>query len=187
MLSRQDDKESNPRLKLTQEERQKSKQLRVVRTRIANMVARKPEIKKQCCICGSTDAQILHNRIDPYNDKSIYMITFICKNCRNDANKLKQAEQKRFDIRSIMDKSKLSVKSYTDIDVKHIVDEYLNDLVPIGEYCNKIGISRHLFNGLVKRYAELFKMPNIKKTIDSHTNKLNRIKLSEAAIKRNNF
>ena len=187
MLSKDNNIKDNPRLKLTPEERKRSQQLKVVRTRIANMVARKPEIQKKCCICGNENAQILHNRLDPYNDKSIYMITFICRDCRNDADKLKQAEQKRFDVRSIMDKSKLSVKSYTDIDVKRIVDDYLNELLPIGEYCNKIGISRHLFNGLVKRYAKTFKMPNIKKTIDSHTNKLNRIKLSECAIKRNNF
>ena len=137
---------------MTWEERVKSKQLKVTRTRIANMVARKPEIKKVCCICGSTDAQILHNKVNPY------IITFICKDCRNDEEKLNLAEKKRFDIRSQMNKSKLSVKNFTDVDVKQIVD-----------------------------YAALFNIPTIKKTIDAHTNKINRVKLSECANERNNF
>ena len=166
---------------MTWEERVKSKQLRVTRTRIANMVARKPEIKKVCCICGSTDAQILHNKVNPY------IITFICKDCRNDEEKLNLAEKKRFDIRSQMNKSKLSVKNFTDADIKQIVDEYLNSLSSIGAYCEEKGISRHQFNGIVKRYAALFNIPTIKKTIDAHTNKINRVKLSECANERNNF
>ena len=169
------------RVVLTWEERVKSQQMKTIRTRIANMVARKPEIKKQCCICGSTNAQILHNKVQPY------MITFICKDCRKDETKLAQAEKKRFDVRSLMNKTGLSVKHFIDVDVKQIVEGYLNDLVSIEAYCEKISISRHQFNGLVERYAETFKIPTIKKTINAHTNKINRVKLSECANERNSF
>lgn len=167
--------------RLTPHQKMKSEQLKKDRIKIANMIARKPEIQKHCCICGNTDAQILHNKNNPY------MITFICKDCRNDAEKLESAKSYRFDIRSVMDKSTLSAKSFIDTDVKAIVDGFLNDLLSIGAYCTKIGISRHQFNEIVKRYATLFDMPTIKKTVDAHTNKINRENLSELALERNKF
>lgn len=180
-----DDKSKDAEIKrkerLTPLQRLQSEQMKKDRIKIANMIARKPEIRKQCCICGNTDAQILHNRNNPY------MISFICKECRSDIDKLEEAKKCRFDIRSIMDKSTLSTKSFTDTDVKDIVDGFLNDLVSIGAYCEKLGISRHQFNGIVKRYAIIFNMPTIKKTVDSHTNKINRENLSELAFERNKF
>ena len=65
--------------------REKEKKERI---RIANMVKRKPELKKVCCICGNS-AEILHNKKNPY------FISFICSNCRMDINKLKIAESKK--------------------------------------------------------------------------------------------
>ena len=174
-------KQKLTRKRLTPHQKMKSEQLKKDRIKIANMVARKPEIQKHCCICGNTDAQILHNKNNPY------MITFICKDCRNDADKLELAKTYRFDIRSIMSKSTLSAKSFTDTDVKDIVDGFLNELLSIGAYCDKIGISRHQFNEIVKRYAVIFDIPTIKKTVDAHTNKINRENLSELAIERNKF
>lgn len=167
--------------RLTPHQKMKSEQLKKDRIKIANMIARKPEIQKHCCICGNTDAQILHNRNNPY------MITFICKDCRSDVEKLEIANKSRFDIRSIMNKSTLSAKSFTDKDVKEVVDGFLNELLSIGAYCEKIGISRHQFNEIVKRYAVIFDIPTIKKTIDAHTNKVNRENLSELALERNKF
>lgn len=151
------------------------------RTKIANMVARKPEIRKICCICGKEDSLILHNKDNPY------FISFICRDCRDNPENLKKAEECRFDIRTMMDKSTLSSKNFTDTDVKKIVDDFLNDIVSIGAYCNKIGISRHQFNQLVDRYAKIFEIKNIKKTVNAHTNKVNRLRLSELAIERNSI
>lgn len=151
------------------------------RTKIANMVARKPEIRKICCICGEDNSLILHNKDNPY------FISFICRNCRDNPENLKKAEECRFDIRTMMDKSTLSSKNFTDSDVKKIVDDFLNDIVSIGAYCDKIGISRHQFNQLVDRYAMIFEIKNIKKTVNAHTNKVNRLRLSELATERNNI
>lgn len=169
------------RKKSTPEEKAKAKYIKKERVKIANMVARKPEIKKQCCICGKEDSPILHNKSNPY------IITFLCRSCRTDIKNLEKAEQSRFDIRSIMDKATLSSKNFTDVDVKIIVDEYLKDIVSIGAYCDKIGISRHQFNQLIDRYAEIYKVETIRKTINCHTNKVNRVKLSELAIERNSI
>ena len=169
------------RLKLTPYEKELSNKVKKERIRIANMVKRKPEIEKSCCICGNENAEILHNKKDPYK------IAFICKECRSDDYKLRQAEDLRFDIRAVMDKSTLSAKNFTEKDVKDIVENYLFETISIGAYCEKVGISRHQFNQLIERYKDLFNDIGIKKVVLNHANKVNRNKLSEIAYQRNNF
>ena len=55
---------------LSPDKKQESLNWQKERVKIANLVARKPEIEKVCCICGKP-GNILHNRQDPY------YITFI--------------------------------------------------------------------------------------------------------------
>lgn len=166
--------------KLSSEERTISEKKQRDRMKISNMVKRKPEIEKYCCICGTEKTEILHNKYP--NDP--YMITFICKECRADKEKLAQAEKTRFDIREIMDKSKMSTKTFTEIDVKNIVENYLFETVCIQDYCYKIGISRHKFNKLIEKYAELYDNPAIRKMVINHSNKINAKKLSLLALER---
>ena len=154
---------------------------KVERTRIANMVRRKPEIKKICCICGKENAEILHNKKDPY------VITFLCRQCRTNEENLVLAEQKRFDIRELMNKSTLSAKNFTIEDVKTLVDNYLVDVLSIAKYCKKTGISRHQFNQLVERYSHIYKEPTIRKKVLNHANKINRANLSKLAYERAGF
>ena len=174
-----DKKIGKPRLSM--EERTISEENKVNRTKIANMIRRKPEIKKHCCICGSEDAEILHNKYP----KDPYIITFICKQCRKYEENLLKADKLRFDIREIMNKSTLSVKNFVKEDVKNIVEDYLMNTLPIGIYCEKIGISRHQFNQLVKRYGEMYNDITIHKKVINHANKVGRKSLSKSAIKRN--
>lgn len=169
------------KMKLTPYQRAISERSKKDRMRIANMVKRKPEIEKHCCICGKEEAEILHNKRNPY------MITFICRECRADEDKLKQAEKHRFDIREIMDKSTLSTKNFTGDDVKKIIENYLFEISSIGAYCDKVGISRHQFNQLTARYESIYNDPAIKKKIINHANKVNRENLSKLAYERNNF
>lgn len=169
------------KMKLTPYQRAISDRNKKDRMRIANMVRRKPELEKHCCICGSDDAEILHNKKNPY------VIAFICKECRADAFKLQEAEKHRFDIREVMDKSKLSTKNFTNEDLKAIVESYLFETISIGAYCDKLGISRYQFNQLVERYGIIYDDPTIKKKIINHTNNVNRKTLSKLAYERNNF
>ena len=169
------------KMKLTPYQRAISERSKRDRMRIANMVKRKPEIQKHCCICGKEEAEILHNKRNPY------VITFICRECRADEEKLKQAEDYRFDIREIMNKSTLSTKNFTNEDVKKIVDDYLFEITSIGAYCDKAGVSRHQFNQLLERYKIIYNDPAIKKKILNHANKVNRENLSKLAYERNNF
>lgn len=167
--------------RISEEERKESNDMKKIRIRIANMVARKPEIEKKCCICGKEKAPILHNKINPY------MITFICRECRENENNIKVAESKRIDIRAYMDKSKLSSKSFLESDVKRIVETYLSPrtILSIGAYCKEIGISRHQFNQLVERYSVIYNDSDIKKKIIQHSNAVNNNKLSEIASRKN--
>ena len=165
--------------RLTPYERAISERSKKDRVRIANMVKRKPEIEKHCCICGRDDAEILHNKKNPYN------ITFICRECRADDDKLKEAENYRFDIREIMNKSTLSAKNFVEGDVKSLVEDYLFEVTSIGAYCDKVGISRHQFNQLIDRYSFIYDDKSIKKKVLNHANKINRENLSKLAYERN--
>lgn len=151
------------------------------RVRIANMVKRKPEIKKVCCICGKKDAEILHNKENPY------LISFICRKCRLDDENMKVAEKHRFDLREVVDKSKLSTKNFTVKDMTIIVNDFLDDIISIGEYCKNIGISRYQFNKLVSRYADYFGDDIMEKRIMSHANTMNRKHLSKVFLEKNSF
>lgn len=146
--------------------------------KIATMVRRKNEIEKYCCICGNKNAQILHNYNNPF------VISFICKKCRADKSKLAQAEKLRFDIREIMDKSKISSKNFSEKDVMNLVENYLFEKVSITDYCKEIGISYHIFSHLIERYKLLFDKPNIKKVMLNHSNALRNEKLSAVALER---
>ena len=66
---------------LTKKQKQESAEWQKIRVKVANMVARKSEINKKCCICGK-EGKILHNKQDPY------YIAFICDECKKDANNL---------------------------------------------------------------------------------------------------
>lgn len=170
--------EENRRAKLTPEEKAISKQTQRDRMRIANLIRRKPEIKKVCCICGTKNAEILHNKSNPF------FITFICKECRANVFKLQEAEKHRFDIREVMNKSTLSTKNFSDNDVVNLVDGYLLKTISIGQYCEEHGISRYQFKQLVDRYQKLHKNNMIKKTISNHANKIHKEKLSKIAYER---
>lgn len=128
------------------------------RVKIRNFVARKPEIDKSCCICGKP-GKILHNRQDPY------YIAFICDECRKIPENLQLAEERRFDIRTKMDKTKLSIHNFTDEMVVRIIVGYMNSDKSMGDYCEEVGISRYQFNQLQDYYDKLFPSQNIKQLI----------------------
>lgn len=162
------------RKQATLEQKEAAKEWQTVRVKIANLVARKPEIKRECCICGNP-GKILHNKQDPY------YITFICDDCRKDISNLTIAEEHRFDIRTKLDKSNLSINNLTQQEVIRIVVGFMNDTISIGDYCNKEGISRHQFNQLLKRYQEIFPNQPIEQLIKNKSNRVQKEKLTKIA------
>lgn len=148
------------RKKLTPAEKVIQNDKQTQRVKIANLVRRKPEIKNECCICGNK-GMILHNFYDPY------YITFICQECRKDPNNLVLAEERRFDIRTKLDKSNINITNFTDQEVTRIVIGYMNldTKMSIGEYCDSVGITRYQFNNLVNRYEKVFPNHKIKEKI----------------------
>lgn len=139
------------------------------RVKIANLVARKPEIQKICCICGNP-GHILHNRHDPY------YITFICNECEQDPNNLIIAEESRFDVRTKLDKSSLSVKNYNQQEMIRIVVGYMNDTLSLGDYCSQLGLTRYQFNQMIDAYDKLFPKQNIHQLITNRSNKIQKQK-----------
>lgn len=158
--------------KLTPEQKQEAYEKNKVRMKIANLVARKPEIENKCCICGKK-GQVLHNQENPY------FITFICWDCRKDPEKLKEAEKHRFDLKSKLNKENLNVSNFTTQEVLQMVNGYMKkDLfISLGDYCNQIGVSRYQFNKLIKRYMELLPNSNIEELIKNKAAKLKEIQL----------
>lgn len=73
--------------RLTEKEKEASIKWQHERVKIANLIARKPEIQKICCICGK-EGKILHNRENPYN------VIILCNNCRQDPESIKKATSK---------------------------------------------------------------------------------------------
>ena len=160
--------------RLTETEKKNAIKWQNERVRIANLVARKPEIQKVCCICGK-EGKILHNRKDPY------YITFICDECKKDPNNLIVAEESRFDLRLKLDKSNLCIHTLNDEQIIRLVMGYMNEdnIISIGDYCNKMQISRHQFNQIIKRYKELFPNQQIDTLIKSRTRKIQSEKLKK--------
>lgn len=165
------------RKKATPEQKKANEEWHKERVKIINLIRRKPEIKKICCICGKP-GKILHNRQDPY------YITFICDECKKDKNNLIIAEENRFDVRTKLDKDHLSTHNFTDEEVVRIVVGFMNGILSKGEYCNKIGISRYQFDQIVKRYKQLFPRQNIQAMIKKQSNKIKSNKFKKLSEER---
>ena len=136
------------RHKATQEQKELAQKYQKDRVKITNIVARRPNIERKCCICGK-EGTILHNKENPY------YITFICKDCRKDENKRLEAENHRFNLLDIVNEKKLGIRNYSDEEIKKILDEYPKDM-NMGNFCNKYNISRYLLNEMVTKYCELY-------------------------------
>lgn len=136
------------RHKATQEQKELAQKYQKDRVKITNIVARRPNIERKCCICGK-EGTILHNKENPY------YITFICKDCRKDENKRLEAENHRFNLLDIVNEKKLGIRNYSDEEIKKILDEYPKDM-NMGDFCNKYNISRYLLNEMVTKYCELY-------------------------------
>lgn len=142
------------------------------RVKISHFV-RRNGITKSCVICGKP-GNIMHNRDNPY------MIAFICDDCKKDPEKEAQAEGLRFDIRSRIPKRGTHIlKTSTDEYVTRVVENYLQDTLPIREYCSKVGISNQQFHTLLSRYKELHPEQPIDEFIRSHRNRVHRHRIQE--------
>lgn len=159
------------RAKITPEQREEAEQRQKERVRIANMVSRKPEIKKECCLCGKP-GNILHNKTD-----NPYYITFLCNECRKNESNISKAEKYRFDLRTKLDKSYLSAKTFAEQDVKQLISEFLSSILSLGEFCDEKGLSRHQFNKIIERYDSMDPEFGIRKRIKIHSNKIQENKL----------
>lgn len=149
---------------------EKEREIKNSRVKISNMVRRKKEIKKVCCICGNKkekEVTILHNAQDPY------LISFICKKCRINPENIKIAETRRFDLRDMLDRRTKSKGSYSNRDIKILINSYLTEAVSIKEYCKNQNISRYEFNRLIEQYAEIYNDKMIRDRIKAHANKAN--------------
>lgn len=154
---------------LSPDKKQESLNWQKERVKIANLVARKPEIEKVCCICGKP-GNILHNRQDPY------YITFICDECKKDPNNLIIAEESRFDLRTKLDKTNLCIKNYTKEEIIRIVVGYMNDTISIGDYCDKLNMTRYQFSQLISYYDKIFPKQNIRQLVTNRSNKIQKQK-----------
>lgn len=143
------------------------------RTKIAHFVQRNG-IEKICVVCGKTGA-IMHNRENPY------MIAFICDDCKKDPKKVEQAEKLRFDIRDKVPKKGAHIlRTSTNEYITRVVENYLKDVLPIREYCRKIGISNRQFHSVVERYKEIYSDQPIDSFIKSHRNTVHRHRIRES-------
>ena len=134
--------------KLTPEQRAIADAHQRDRVKIANLVKRKKEISKECCLCGK-EGRIMHNK-----NGEPYKITFICTECSNDPAKLEEAENHRFDIREKLEKTNLRIHNIPLAEQEELVETYFNSIVSIGDYCKEKGISRHQFSLLLNKYKE---------------------------------
>lgn len=144
----------------TEEQKQLAKERQKQRVRITNTVARDDTLDKKCCICGKENSPILHNNEEPN------MITFLCAECRKDKDKLKRAEQHRFNldehkqkqIESRENNSYLDTRKFTEQEVKDLVENFtkITNTLTFGEYCEENDISRYQFNKITELYGEYF-------------------------------
>lgn len=143
------------------------------RTKISHFV-RRSGIEKNCVICGKPGA-IMHNRENPY------MIAFICDDCRKDPEKEKKAEGLRFDIRDKVPKKGTHIlRTSTDEYITKVVKNYLKDVLPIREYCRKVGISNKQFHSIVDKYKEIYPDQPVDAYIRSHRNTVHRHRIQES-------
>lgn len=165
---------SRGKKKLTASEAKQRKEWQKERVKITNLVSRKPEIDKSCVICGKP-GHILHNKENPY------CISFICDECSKDSNNIEVAKTKRIDIRTKLNKQNLNVSNFTRKELKDFVEKYLSvrNILPISKYCKELGISRHQFNEIIKKYEEITGKDNINVLIRNKTNTLRTGKLIE--------
>lgn len=168
---------SRGRKKSSPEHRKEMQEWQNTRVKIINLVARKPEIEKKCCICGKP-GKILHNKKDPY------YITFLCDECRKDSQNRIIAEESRFDLRTKLNISNANTSNFSDEEVTRIIVGYMNDTLTIGEYCEKMNITRHKFEQLINRYKELYPKQNIKRLVKYHANKIQKETMRRAVEKR---
>ena len=68
-----------------------------------------------------------------------------------------------------------------------MVESYMNDIVSVGDYCDKIGISRHQFNQIIDRYKKLFPRKNMDRIIKNRTRKVQSEKLKRIAEEKSLF
>ena len=142
------------------------------RTRISHLV-RRNGIEKKCVICGKP-GNIMHNKENPY------MIAFICNECKNDPEKDAMAEKLRFDIRDKVARPGTHILTYSsDEYVTRIIENYLQDILPIREYCHKVGISNKQFHTLLDKYKEMYPDQPIEDFIKSHRNRVHRHRIRE--------
>ena len=134
--------------KLTPLEKIESQNWQRTRVKIINMIARKPEIQKICCICGK-EGKTLHNRKNPY------YITFICDKCKKDSNNLIIAEESRFDVRDRLDKYSSNIMNYNEKQIISIIENFIGKGLTIGEYCEQEEISRFKLNKILDKYCQI--------------------------------
>lgn len=173
----------------TPEQIKEAKEWQKIRVKITNIVARDETIEKKCCICGKEDAQILHNKKDPYN------IAFICSECRKDKKNLEEAEKHRFSLEEYKqeqldnrdDNRYLDTRKFSQEEVKEIIDGYIapSNTLTMGEYAEEHNISRYQFNQLVDLYSEYFHKRSIGKVVTNRSKTIQKLKLSAAANDRN--
>ena len=144
------------------------------RVKIANLIARKPEIPKICCICEK-EGKILHNR------KAPYYITFICDKCKKNRNNLIIAEEARFDLRTELDTFHLCMDILNNEQVIKYVEVYIKSQELIGDYCVSNNISRYQFNKLMNRYNKRYPKRNIYSKVKRHSSEI-RSKLMKEKI-----
>ena len=162
----------------TPEQKVKAKEWQKSRVKITNMVARDDTIEKKCCICGKEDAQILHNKINPYN------IAFICSECRKNNENKKKAENYRIDLEKYKENKLenrkgnryLDTRKFTKKEVKEIVDGYIKEdnKLTIGKYVEEHKLSRYQFKKLIILYSKYFNNEDIDKIALNKTKAINR-------------
>lgn len=164
-------KKLSPEQKVISDERQRN------RTKVANFVARNKSIDRSCVICGKP-GRILHNENNPY------FISFICNECSKDKEKLAQAANKRVDIKKLLEnrsKKYIATKSFPEDVLKQIVENYINShFLYVGEYCQKIGISRYQFNKALEIYDKKYPKNLIYDAITNRLSTLQRVKTTNS-------
>lgn len=145
---------------LTDEQRNKYKEWNKMRIKVGNLVRRRKDIDRSCCICGKPNADILHNIKDPY------YIGFICKECRKDKNNMVIAEEHRIDIATELARKHTQISKFSNEVIVRIVVGYMNKPeTNIQQYCEETGISRYQFKQIVEEYNKKFPNQNIKELI----------------------